>query len=160
MWLSEFSSTRVFQSGPLLDVMSGKYYQTLSNFKLFQLWHGSLMVKCRASYKNFQQKWLTKSKPSGNYLEMRSRSSVCPCTILSASTFQSRSLHFTIVHEKGCVLFSFKWNINKGALRALPLSKHRDDAVCKTKECLERQFTANNRETAPKQKAHFCAIKI
>lgn len=148
MWLSEFSSTRIFQSGPLLGVVSGKYYQTLSNIQLFQLWHGSLTLKCRASYKNFQQKWLTKSKPSDNYFGISSRSSVCPCAIINASAFQSRSSHSTTVYEKG-VLFSFKWNINKGALRALPLSKHRDDAVCKTKECLERHFTVNNRETAP-----------
>lgn len=139
--------------------MSGKYYQTLSCIKLSQLWHGSFMVNWRASYKNFQQKWLMQSKPFGNYLWMFSRSSVCPCAIMSASIFQSWSLHSTIKHEKGCVPFSFKWNINKGALRVLPLSKHRDDAVCKTKECLERQFTANNRKTAPKQKPHFHAIK-
>lgn len=40
------------------------------------------------------------------------------------------------------------------------MCKHWDDAVCKTKGGLERQSTANNRETAPKQKAHFHAIQI
>lgn len=116
------------------------------------------MVTCRAACKNFQQKWLTKSKPSGNYLGMRSHSFACPCAIVS--TFQSRSSLSTIVHENGCVLSSFKWNINKGALKVGPLCKHWDDAVCKTKGGLERQFTANNRKTAPKQKAHFHAIQI
>lgn len=140
---SEFSSTSVFQQWPTSGCKIWQVLPDAFKYKAILFVEGLTYVWVQSwpSYKNFQQKSFRNwTKLSGNYFGMFSRSSVCPCAIISATAFLltahgiwSGSLHVSIEYEKGCALFFCIWNINKGALRTLPLPKHQDNAVWETK---------------------------